>query len=325
MDRIRCYSIASSSRASVRLKLIYCGSRACVSNTIIDHFAACPHLAPSCTRLEDHLVGVLAVPQAEAGAQVCLKIRLLLDRRNQRLVNGLLVRNALGIDVLLLGCCLALLEEGILALAFFLLARPVLVLAHAVQDFSIEVRDVGGCAGRNYVAVVDAAQGNAVGLEGTSYQENALLELAEENNALAGEATGEEDEDGARLERLAVLGGVGGLAGLVWLAMQFCKLQLCFSLRLEHATAVLLILEFGAYLLHERFLLSRVVARGLLFTGCSRHVGSLNSRLELVHEVLYITSTSQYYLQVDCFDVVAVAVAIVLQAVGARVLTNENG
>jgi hypothetical protein len=66
--------------------------------------------------------------------------------------------------------------------------------------------------------VVDAAQGNAVGLEGTGDQEDTLGELAQEDDALAGEATGEEDEDGARLERLAVLGGVCGLAGLLLLA-----------------------------------------------------------------------------------------------------------
>lgn len=163
-------------------------------------------------------MGVLAAPQAEASAQVRLEVRLLLDCRNQRLVDLLLVRNALGIDVLLLGCCLALLEERILALALLLLARPVLVLAHAVQDFGIEVGDIDGCAGRNNVAVVDAAQGNAVGLEGTGDQENALLELAQENDTLTRKATGEKDEDGSGLQRLAVFGGVGGLAGLVLLA-----------------------------------------------------------------------------------------------------------
>lgn len=164
-------------------------------------------------------MGALAGPQAEAGSQVGLEIRLLLDSGNQRLVDGLLVRNALGINILLLGCGLALLEEGILALALLLLARPVLVLAHTVQDLGVEVRDIDGCAGRNYVAVVDAAQGNTVSLEGTGDQEDTLGELAQENDALAGEATGEENEDGAGLERLAVLGGVCGLAGLSLLVL----------------------------------------------------------------------------------------------------------
>ena len=62
--------------------------------------------------------------------------------------------------------------------------------------------------------MVDAAQGNTVGLEGTSDQEDTLGKLAQKNDALAGEATGKKDEDSAGLERLAVLGGVCGLAGL---------------------------------------------------------------------------------------------------------------
>ena len=125
-----------------------------------------------------------------------------------------MVRNALGINILLLGCSLALLEEGVLALALLLLARPVLVLAHTVQDFGVEVRDIDGCAGRNYVAVVDAAQRDAIRLEGAGDQEDTLVEGLEENDALATEAASEEDEDSAGLERLAVLGGVCGLAGL---------------------------------------------------------------------------------------------------------------
>jgi hypothetical protein len=62
--------------------------------------------------------------------------------------------------------------------------------------------------------VVDAAQRDTVGLEGPSDQEDTLVKLAQQDNALAGEATGEEDQDCAGLERLAVLGGVSGLAGL---------------------------------------------------------------------------------------------------------------
>lgn len=157
---------------------------------------------------------MLAAPQAEAGAEVLLEIRLLLDGGHQRLVDSLLVRNALGVDVLLLRCCLALLEESILALAILLLAGPVLVLAHAVEDFGVQVRDIDRCAGRNYIAVVDAAQRDAVGLEGSGDQEDTLVKLAQQDNALSREATGEEDQDCAGLERFAVLGGVGSLAGL---------------------------------------------------------------------------------------------------------------
>lgn len=158
---------------------------------------------------------MLATPQAEARAEICLEVWLLLDRGNQRLVDLLLVLNALGIGILLLGCRLALLEERILALAFLLLARPVLVLAHTVQNFGVEVGNVDGCAGCDYVAVVDAAHGNAVGLEGAGDEEDTLRELAQEYDALAREATGEENQNSARLKGFAVFGGVGGLARLL--------------------------------------------------------------------------------------------------------------
>ena len=193
-------------------------SRARISNTIIDHVAGpASSSRPLRKRLENHLVGVLAAPQAEARAKVRLEIGLLLDRRNQRLVDLLLVLNALGIGVLLLGCGAALLEESILALALLLLACPVLVLAYAVEDLLVKVGNIDGCAGCDNVAVVYAAQGDAVGLEGTGDQENALRQLAEEDNALAGEASREEDEDCAGLEGVAVFGGVGGLARLLLL------------------------------------------------------------------------------------------------------------
>lgn len=62
--------------------------------------------------------------------------------------------------------------------------------------------------------MVYAAERHAVGFEGAGDEENALGELAEQDNALAAEAAGEEDEDGAGCEGVAVFGGVGGLAGL---------------------------------------------------------------------------------------------------------------
>lgn len=46
--------------------------------------------------------------------------------------------------------------------------------------------------------MVDAAQWDAIGLEGAGDEEDALGELAQENDALASEATGKEDQDGAR-------------------------------------------------------------------------------------------------------------------------------
>jgi len=66
----------------------------------------------------------------------------------------------------------------------------------------------------NNVAGVHAAERNTIGFEGTGDEEDSLAQGLEEHDALAAEATGEEDEDGAGLERWAELGWVLGLAGL---------------------------------------------------------------------------------------------------------------
>jgi hypothetical protein len=63
--------------------------------------------------------------------------------------------------------------------------------------------------------VVHPAQRDAIGLERTGNEEHALRELAHEYDALAPEPAGEEDQNSAGSERVAVFGGVGGLAGLI--------------------------------------------------------------------------------------------------------------
>lgn len=62
--------------------------------------------------------------------------------------------------------------------------------------------------------MVDAAERNTIGLEGTSNKQDTLRELTEKDNTLAPEATGEKNEYGARLERVAILCRMGCLAGL---------------------------------------------------------------------------------------------------------------
>ena len=62
--------------------------------------------------------------------------------------------------------------------------------------------------------MVDAAEWDTVRLEGAGDKEDALLELAQEYDALSAEAAREEDEDGAGGEGVAVFGGVCSLAGL---------------------------------------------------------------------------------------------------------------
>lgn len=98
--------------------------------------------------------------------------------------------------------------------ALFSFARPVRVCAYAGDERFVEACDVDDGGGGDDVAVVYAAEGYAVGFEGPCDEEDALVELAQEDDALAAEAAGEEDEDCARGERVAVFGGVCGFARL---------------------------------------------------------------------------------------------------------------
>jgi hypothetical protein len=61
----------------------------------------------------------------------------------------------------------------------------------------LEVAEVHFCGCRNYVGLVDPPERYAVDLEGTGYEEEARLELLEEDDTLSAEAAREQDEDGA--------------------------------------------------------------------------------------------------------------------------------
>lgn len=57
----------------------------------------------------------------------------------------------------------------------------------------VEAGDVDLVGGGNDVSGVDAAQGDTVDLEGTGDEEDALVEVLEEDDALATETAGKED------------------------------------------------------------------------------------------------------------------------------------
>lgn len=78
----------------------------------------------------------------------------------------------------------------------------------------VQARDVDLVGGGDDVSGVDASQGNAVDLEGAGDEQNTLVEGLEEDDALAAEAAGEKDQDGAGLERLPGRPGADGLADL---------------------------------------------------------------------------------------------------------------
>lgn len=110
---------------------------------------------------------------------------------------------------------LALLEESVGAsLLLGLLGGEVLWLGDLVNLLLVEAGDVDLVGGGNDVSGVDAAQGDTVDLEGTGDEEDALVEVLEEDDALATETAGEEDQDGTGLQRLAGSPGADGLANL---------------------------------------------------------------------------------------------------------------
>lgn len=142
------------------------------------------HSALSPSHLEDHLVGSLVAPQAEVGRKIGLQILLLLDIHHNRLIHLLLIFYPRRIRLLLL-CSLALSKESLLPLPILFLPRPIFILAHAVQNLAIHTRNIddGGCS--DYVAVVYAAEGHAVGFEGAGDEEGALREVSEEDDAFS--------------------------------------------------------------------------------------------------------------------------------------------
>ena len=116
---------------------------------------------------------------------------------------------------------LALLEESLLAnLLLGLVGGEVLWLRDLLDLLGVEAGDVDLERGGDNVARVNPAQGDAVDLEGAGDEEDALVEGLKEDDALATEAAGDEDQDGTGLQGLAGSPGTEGLADLCcgWLA-----------------------------------------------------------------------------------------------------------
>jgi hypothetical protein len=205
----------------------------------------------------------VALPQAELSLEVLVEKSLLLDRLQQGLVHLLLVLRPLAADLLLLR--LALGEESLLRtlLVRLLVALEVLGASSLVHGGLVDAVEGHGGLGRDHVAGVDAAERDAIDLEGTGNQKHALVEDFEEDNALAPEAASEQNEDLAGLQRGAGLVGTEGLADLCVIILVFngysrCGLGESLGALLE---AVVL------YLLGLRLVLGGVVFAGLLGRG----------------------------------------------------------
>lgn len=110
---------------------------------------------------------------------------------------------------------LSLLEESLLAsLLLGLLGGEVLGLGNLLNLGLVDASKVDLERGGDDISGVDAAEGNTVDLEGSGNEEDTLVEGLEEDDALATEATGQENQDGTGLEGAAGSPGTDGLAGL---------------------------------------------------------------------------------------------------------------
>ena len=108
-----------------------------------------------------------------------------------------------------------MLEERI---SVFLLLRlfphEVIMSTDLLQCLLVHALQIYLCTCGNDVCSVHSSQRYTVDLEGPSDQERALVKVLEKDYSLAAESAGEEDEDGAWLERRAWSGRLYGFAGL---------------------------------------------------------------------------------------------------------------
>lgn len=91
----------------------------------------------------------------------------------------------------------------------------ILPLCHLFQlSFSthLDARDVQFGASGNNVGLVHPSNGNSIDLERTSDQQQTRLELLEEDDSLSPESTGEQDQDGTRLDGRSESSTLGSLS-----------------------------------------------------------------------------------------------------------------
>lgn len=110
---------------------------------------------------------------------------------------------------------LSLLEESLLGLLLLALLLGEVVGGGSLLDgLLVNTLDVDARAGGDHIAGVHPSERNTVDLEGAGDEENTLVEVLEEDDTLATEATGEEDQNGTGLEAFPELGRTDGLANL---------------------------------------------------------------------------------------------------------------
>lgn len=96
-----------------------------------------------------------------------------------------------------------------------LLLRLLLGEVGVVELAHINTRDIDLGRGSNDVSSVDSADWNTIDLERTGNEEDTLVEVLQQNDALSTVSTSEDDKNGTRLEGWAEGSWPSGLAGLV--------------------------------------------------------------------------------------------------------------
>lgn len=158
----------------------------------------------------------LALRQTPARLQVLREVFGLLDRGDDRRVDGLLVGGP-GLRVRLLRLGFALSEELLLRGGLALGGRLGEVrVVDLLVDLEVAELNLGG--GGDNVGLVDPAERDTVDLVGAGHKQQSALELLQEDDAPACEAASKEDEDGAGGDGRAQLRGLGVLAALLGLA-----------------------------------------------------------------------------------------------------------
>lgn len=111
---------------------------------------------------------------------------------------------------------LSLVEEFVLALGLLrLLLAKVTVLADGLDDLLVDPLEIDLRTRRDDVTGVHSPERDAIDFVGTGNEQNTLGEVLEENDALATEAAGEEDDDSPGGERGPSGGRADGFADLL--------------------------------------------------------------------------------------------------------------
>jgi hypothetical protein len=108
-----------------------------------------------------------------------------------------------------------LLEELLLALLLFApLPCEVLVTGYFIDLSLVNAREVNFVRCGNDISSIDSPERDAIDLEWTSNEENALIKNLQENDTLASETASEENENGPRGKRRSRSRWSDGLANL---------------------------------------------------------------------------------------------------------------